>query len=415
MYCSYGYAGAAFPLVFGLCSPPYFTTSFFDTMLRKSLTWPFEYTDEFNPLGIDLKNIKKGIMDKTIPDDIYEKVTDYVIKKIELANKFDSKTARWNPSRLRAEATKDLRVSIGRLTLIGISLHMSEREGYMKAERMGAYCNWVNCREFFGEEFFEVFGDNNIQTKRLNKSYLQGTEKSALDLGYTPIVAHMIASYARNHNDIETTLIYLRDHGLTGETAELVLYMMMQRGVMGASMYAALCNAYPDEFEKLTKKEQTQIMENISLSAYDLEVLGPSLLKSEIIRKEGMEGKHETTDLIIKEMFEIGQGKGCGKDKGVYCKKRALGYSCEHPSYKSCLAGMCKYHVLTTDGIPALLDVLKEYKRLYVETGNKKYQVVLYKHIKPFYQDIINEIMRNMNKEERTSLRGFIGEKLDVD
>ena len=99
--------------------------------------------------------------------------------------------------------------------------------------------------------------------------------------GNTALVAHVIAAFARNHAGINTTAIYLRDHGLTGESADVVLHMMMQRGVFSVSLYAALLAAFPGAFEKLTAKEQTQIMEKIPLSAYELEMAGAPLLASD--------------------------------------------------------------------------------------------------------------------------------------
>ena len=64
----------------------------------------------------------------------------------------------------------------------------------------------------------------------------------------------MVASFARNHSNIDTTAIYLKDHGLTGESAEIVLYMMMQRGVFSVSLYNVLITAYPGAFERLSAK-----------------------------------------------------------------------------------------------------------------------------------------------------------------
>lgn len=107
----------------------------------------------------------------------------------------------------------------------------------------------------------KIFGKRPVLSQRLNKSYLQGIEQAARENGNTALVAHVIAAFARNHAGINTTAIYLRDHGLTGESADVVLHMMMQRGVFSVSLYAVLLAAFPGAFEKLTAKEQTQIME----------------------------------------------------------------------------------------------------------------------------------------------------------
>lgn len=171
------------------------------------------------------------------------------------------------------------------------------------------------CREFFGEELFLITGKCPISSRRLNKSYLQGLEQAAKDNGNTTLVAHVIASFARNHANIDTTAIYLKDHGLTGESAEVVLYMMMQRGVFSVSLYNILIAAYPDAFDKLSAKEQTMIMEKIPLSAYELETVGNALIASQRMEEVFTDGKTEEPKEILKAMFAISQGKG---NAGIY-------------------------------------------------------------------------------------------------
>ena len=82
-------------------------------------------------------------------------------------------------------------------------------------------------------------------------------------------------------------------HGLTGESAEIVLYMMMQRGVFGVSLYHALIAAYPQAFKQLPAKEQTEIMAKIPLSAFELETAGAAFIAANRIAGEFAEGKVE--------------------------------------------------------------------------------------------------------------------------
>ena len=183
--------------------------------------------------------------------------------------------------KLRSEIVPELRAFFGKLILIAEHHHITSGEGYMNAHRAPMYRSWVVCRDFFGDDVFTITGKHAISSRRLNKSYLQGIEQAAQANGNTTLVAHVVASFARNHANIDTTATYLKDHGLTGESAEVVLYMMMQRGVFSVSLYNALIAAYPDAFEKLTAQEQTAIMEQIPLSAYELETVGTSMVASE--------------------------------------------------------------------------------------------------------------------------------------
>lgn len=363
-----------------------------------------------NPFKININTLKEDILNENISDEMYSKIALYAIKRIEMSYNMPSKTG---VGKLRAEIVPELRTFFGKLMLIAECHHIASGEGYMNAHRTAMYRNWVMCREFFGEELFLITGKCPISSRRLNKSYLQGLEQAAKDNGNTTLVAHVIASFARNHANIDTTAIYLKDHGLTGESAEVVLYMMMQRGVFSVSLYNILIAAYPDAFDKLSAKEQTMIMEKIPLSAYELETVGNALIASQRMEEVFTDGKTEEPKEILKAMFAISQGKGKGKDEGVFCKKKALGYACENPIFESCLANICPYHVFTSDGVPALVKVIKDYQLKASTTGNKKYSIALKKKIIPAFQDIVNAIIREMSDQEKAGTKRLIEEALN--
>jgi hypothetical protein len=283
----------------------------------------------------------------------------------------------------------------------------------MKTSRISRYCNWTHCREFFGDDVYNFTGRHNISSRRLNKSYLQGIEQATKDNGNTTLVAHIVASFTRNHANADTTAIYLKDHGLTGESAEVVLYMMMQRGVFSVSLYHMLVSAYPEAFKKLTAKDQTKLMEKIPLASYDIETMGTVMVASERMASELSQGYVEEPLKILKAMYGIGQGHGKSKDAGVFCMKKALGESCVYPAYESCIANLCEYHIFTNDGIPSLVRVIKEYREKAISTGNIKYKVALNKKIIPAFQDIINAIIKEMSKHEKASIKLLISEALN--
>jgi hypothetical protein len=363
-----------------------------------------------NPFKIKIDTLKEDILNDVISDETYNKVALYAIRKIEMMYNVPQKTGL---GKLRSEIVPELRTFFGRLILIAEYHHITSGQGYINSNRAARYRSWVVCRDFFGDDIFAVTGKHSISSRRLNKSYLQGLEQSAKDNGNTTLVTHVVASFARNHANIDTTAIYLRDHGLTGESAEVVLYMMMQRGVFSVSLYNTLIAAYPDAFEKLSAKEQTAIMEKIPLSAYELETVGTALAASDRIIDEFTEGKTEEPKEILKAMFAIAQGKGKAKDVGIYCKKKALGFCCVNPIFESCLANICPYHVFTSDGVPALVKVIKDYREKEIITGNRKYGIALKTKIIPAFQEIINIIIKKMTEEEKAGIRKLIEEALN--
>ncbi|PZM78952.1 MAG: hypothetical protein DKM50_10350 [Candidatus Margulisiibacteriota bacterium] len=363
-----------------------------------------------NPFKINIDTLKADILNGNISNETYDGVALYTIRKIEMAYNVPQKTGL---GKLRSEIVPDLRTIFGKLALIAEYHHITSGEGYMNAHRASRYRNWIICRDFFGDDIFNITGKHSISSRRLNKSYLQGIEQSARNNGNTTLVANVIASFARNHANVDTTAIYLKDHGLTGESAEVVLYMMMQRGVFSVSLYNALIAAFPDAFEKLSAKEQTLIMEQIPLSAYELETVGTSLVASNRMTEILSQGKSEEPTEILKAMFALAQGKGKAKDAGIYCKKKALGFCCENPTYESCLANLCPYHVFTSDGIPSLVKVIKDYMEKELITGNRKYGIALRTQIIPAFQEIINAIIKEMSEEDKAGTRKLIVEALN--
>jgi len=366
-----------------------------------------------NHFMINIDTLKEDILNEKISTKIYESVALYAIRKIELSFNLPSKLSRASARKLRSEIVPDLRAFFGKLILIAEVHNLNSNNGYMKTHRIARYCNWTYCRDFFGEDMFLLTGRQNILSRRLNKSYLQGIEQATRDNGNTTLVAHIVASFARNHANIDTTAVYLKDHGLTGESAEVVLYMMMQRGVFGVSSYYALISAYPEAFEKLSVRDQTKLMENLSLTAYEIETLGTVMIAKEKIASELSQGYEDEPAKILKAMYSIGQGRGKSKDAGVYCMKKALGKMCVHPTYESCLANLCKYHVFTNDGVPALIGVVKKYRDKAISTGDKKYEVALHKKIIPAFQYIINAVIKEMSKYEKEKIKLLITEALN--
>ena len=365
---------------------------------------------ESNPFGICTETLKEDILRGAIQDEVYETVAMYVIRRIEMAYNVPQRTGH---GRLRSEILPELRPFFGKLPLIAEYHHLVSGEGYMKPCRIYRYRNRVDCRDFFGEEILKVTGMRHISSRRLNKSYLQGLEQTARDNGNTVLVSHVIAAYARNHADADTTVVYLRDHGLTGETAGVVLFMMMQRGVFGADLYHALLAAYPDTFKSLSAGEQTRLMAKIPLSAYELETSGAVLAASEEIYGRLSLGDTKVPSETLKAMLAVSRGRGRAKEEGIYCMRKALGLCCDHPLYGSCIANLCPSHIFTAEGIPSLLRVLRDYAGKYGRTGNVKYAAALKKCIIPAFQEILNDVIRGMADDEKGAVRKLIEEGLD--
>lgn len=354
------------------------------------------------------------ILEDNLPDEIYIQTCKYALGAIDQAGRLPSKTANKNPSPLTAVITPGLYTFYGLLTLIAETHMLRSGDGYMKPQRASLYQNKMQLRDFFGRPMWDILGGQNIQSRRLNKDFLQGVEKAAREQGCGGVMASAVASYARNHTSLNTIRTYLQDHRLTGENADMVLYYMMERGVFGFELYQTLLTAYPEAMRRLTLKEQNQVIEQMNVTPLQLEEAESGVRSMLAIQNEFKGGNDAAVVQMLKSMYEITQSRGKGKDHGVYCLLRAEKMACQHAEWDSCLANGCPYLVFTKIGYLPLLRILLKYQTE-ANKGNKKAQTVLQQVLIPRYQKILNQLMKDMNmsKEDRNGLKMIMRETLN--
>ena len=354
------------------------------------------------------------ILEDNVSDEVYIQTCKYALGAIDQAGRLPSKTARRNPSPLMAVITPGLYTFYGLLTLIAETHMLRSGDGYMKPQRASLYQNKMQLRDFFGRPMWDILGGQNIQSRRLNKDFLQGVEKAAREQGCGGVMASAVASYARNHTSLNTIRTYLQDHRLTGENADMVLYYMMERGVFGFELYQTLLTAYPEAMRRLTLKEQNQVIEQMNVTPLQLEEAESGVRSMLAIQNEFKGGNDAAVVQMLKSMYEITQSRGKGKDHGVYCLLRAEKMACQHAEWDSCLANGCPYLVFTKIGYLPLLRILLQYQTE-ANNGSKKAKTVLLQVLIPRYQKIINQLMKDMDmsKDDRNGLKLLMKETLN--
>ena len=363
--------------------------------------------------GINRDTLRDDLLYDRIPDKVYEDVCIYCISGVDASGQLPSKTCLSDPAPLRAVIRPELRTFYGMLTLIGEAHMLRSGDGYMQPERAAQYQNKVTLKEFFGPEIVEILHGENIQSRRLNKVFLQGTEDAARKNGNSGLMAAMVAGYARNHTSMDTITHYINDHQFNGETAEMVIYFMMERGVFGFMYYQTILLAYPEALKKLPMKKQNELLALMDEKPLELELKQAEIAGQRYIQEQYKKGNTDTAVQMMKTMLEISQGRGKAKDEGLYCLKRARGEACCHPEYGSCLAGCCPYMVFTQIALIPLLKVL----RSCMDEAERdiKAKAVLDKVMIPFYQDIINRLVRtaNVDRAEADGIKKIMGEVLN--
>lgn len=367
-----------------------------------------------NTFGINVDTLYEDILHDRIPDEMCEKICQYVLGTIKVAGQLPSKTVSHNPSTLAIEIDPALMTFFGLLILISESVMLRTGDGYMRGERANYYQKRYYYQKFFGDEMVEILHGQNIQSRRLNKTYLQGLESTARQSGHGSIMASAIASFARSHNNMDTIMHYLQDHRWDAENAEVVLYYVSKLGGFNALLYQTLKTAYPEELSRLSLKQRSELMEVIPYSPYKAELMLSGVSAEQEIKRAFETGQTDTAIKMLESMFEITQGRGQGKDTGIYCIIRAGGGVCKHPDYDSCLANACPYLVFTRYGYGALLEVIGEYVRG-AASGDVKMAVALKSVIMPRFKNIINALMQDMHipQMERAALRFMLEEVLD--
>ena len=376
-------------------------------------------------LEINRETLWEDILHDRIPDNIYEDVCRYCIASVAAAELLPQKNWMRNATTLRDAITPELHTFYGLLTLIGEAHMIRTGVGYLDLNRKNDYQNKRTLSEFFGSEMMVPLKGRHLESRRLNKVFLQGIEKTARQNGNSGLLASAVASYARNHTSMDTISHYLRDHTLDGETAETILYFMLQRGVFGFEYYRVLIVAYPDAFQKLTVKDQNRLIAIMDETPLSVEIKQAGLLANMEIReqfekaaaRDSKENEQEFSESNFSEvitmmhaMLEISQSRGKGKDDGIHCLKRAMGEACAHPEYDSCMTNACPHLVFTRHGVRPLVMVLKEY--ITNARTDRKANAVLKNVIIPKFQGVINALMREMDAQERAGMQKMISDAL---
>lgn len=366
-----------------------------------------------NAYGINAETLYDDILHDRISDEVYEQACNFATRKIILSNQSPSKTAGSNAPPLVITIEPALATFFGLLTLISEAVMMRTGDGYMRENRSSMYQKKNLYRQFFGQEMYDALHGRNVQSRRLNKDYLQGIEATSRHVGYGSMMASALASFARSHTNLDTIAHYLNDQTLNAENADMVLYFMLERGVFGFELYQTLVTAYPDAIKKLPMKKQNELIAAVSDNPYMIELEQSGVAAKMHIKDRFENGDNEKVVDILKGMYEITQGRAKAKDEGIHCLCRARGNPCAYPEFDSCLANTCPYLVFTKYGYKALLEVIRDYK-ICADAGDVKKGSVLQQIIMPRFRDIINALMRevHMEQNERKGLRLMLEEAL---
>lgn len=273
-----------------------------------------------------------------------------------------------------------------------------------------------------GDDFFQLFLEENFSSRRANKAYMQGIELYAdsLNSNISAPKGYMLAALARSHKGsynkfAETTEIYLKDSNFSGLTPEFVARELFERGVCSFVPYILLSIIEKDDFSKLSVTKQTHLIKDLGMSPGEIENIITIFEKSKkiainIINQIINTEKDDFHEKILAIIHNIGSGAAASKQDNVNCLLTAMNKACIDPDRKLCIK--CDYSILTKS---ILFTITAEFKRLknLIETSNdqrmkNKYKAIIVNIILPTLEEMLECVYEKHGQEGATELEQII-------
>ncbi len=273
-----------------------------------------------------------------------------------------------------------------------------------------------------GEEFFQLFLEENFSSRRANKAYLQAIELFAddTDTGILSPKGYILAALARSHKGsygefAEITEIYLKDANLSGLTPEFVARELFERGVCSFIPSMLLKMIEQDDYSQLPITKQTLMIQQLDMSPGEIENL-VSLLGD--TRNEAINTVTKIIDSnrenlranILKILHNIGCGSAASKQDDCLCILTAMHCECSDSERKHCIG--CKHEISTKSIIYHLTSEYKRLKNQILTTKDtrmkNKYKNIITTVILPAMEEILECIKENYGDESILELESII-------
>lgn len=342
--------------------------------------------------------MRQKILDGDVTEGEMLSIAEKWQKSLELMSMKPNKTSRFTgiPD-IKVFIPETLLYPMGIILSIAASYH-EEGECFVRSDfRM------LDEKRFFGKAFSEACGNRGFTTRRANKAYLQGIEKTA-DIygGEGKIKGYMLAALARSHKGgygtlPETTDIYLRDAAFSGYKPEFILREMFERGIFGFIPVILLEQYAGDDFRRLDVHSQTQLINGIGLTPVQIEritsLTDRALSDSVGCVQEILESVGNRKSDVSGILQKIACGDAGAKQEQYLCLRNAAGQICPYPERSGCIG--CGYEIHTK---ASLYTLMSEYRRLIKkkqsggEEGIRRISRILETAVMPAVWEIVGSI-----------------------
>lgn len=278
---------------------------------------------------------------------------------------------------------------------------------------------------YMGEDIGSLFLESNFRSRSANKSYLQSIYLFTDDIlnstdGEMNMKGYILAALARSHKGsygefAHTTSLYLKDANFSGLTPEFVAMELFERGVLSFIPSMLLKMITNNEFAKLPVNKQTELIQILDMTPYEIENVvkisnnSRKHAKNMLIHLIGQDAK---TDKVLEILHAIGNGSAVSKQLECLCLMTAMHRNCTYPERGQCIG--CQYEISTKSTVFLLISEYNRLRNLYQETDNdlskKKYEIILKQEILPALDEILNCVNEQYGSEALKLLEDIIKE-----
>jgi hypothetical protein len=303
-------------------------------------------TLEYQPEQI-LKNIESGI----ISENQYKKVCNEIAMKVNYKPERPNKIRRFKDAPpLRLHIPESFSSVIGMLAMVCEAHNQINGKKDSLCHMSHSSVDANVCIRFFGDEYNELFDGHKLSNIKANKSHLNMLSDTGDELGTD---GYLIAHYARSHTGginglSDVTSRYLQAK-MDGYSVDEITKSLFERGVCSFIPHLFCKLLKKNEFEKVGIKEQTRIMNNLQMKAFDIE----NLLKMEdeiaVSIKQRVAAiiqwvnEDNVNEMIKRALESIINGECIGKNESIYCLRKACGKECSAKCRETCVG--CGYEM----------------------------------------------------------------------
>lgn len=314
-------------------------------------------------------------------------------------------------------------------TIIGIYFAAAEAHAQLKKWNgsrplIRVITNPFDLGDAMGDDFYQLFLEENFRSRRANRAYMQAIELFAddNDAGITSPKGYILAALARSHKGsygkfAETTEIYLKDAAFSGLTPEFVARELFEREVCSFIPSIFLKMVANEDYSKLSVTKQTLMIQQLGMSPGEIENLvtiledaknGAINIINEII--DIYPDRESLRKKIIEILHNIGCGSAASKQDNCLCLLIAMNNACSDVERKQCIG--CKYEISTKSIIYLLTNEFKRLRVLMTSTEDKrlknKYKAIISNVILPTMEEMLECIKKDYGNDSVVELEDII-------